>query len=391
TMCSNGAISDILQMPWMILRYTVKIRDYWIYLEMKMNGHFVGKLITRDNNNLDLIRLLASISVIIYHSFALNPQWGIIDPVKSLFGYITTGGLAVKVFFFISGLLVTNSLLSRKSILQFITSRSLRVFPGLAFVVTITAFIIGLIFTSLPISEYFKSNQPILYVLKNMLLETQYFLPGVFEKNSHGVNGSLWTIHYEVLAYITLGSLYLIGLGKARWLASLLCLIIIIEPFMPYKGMLFASSDNNAIYLLAPSFALGALLAINKNSYRTNVYLPFLLFIAQFIFNNEVISSLLMCISMCLLMLHISSLKMVIGLNLKHDISYGVYLWGFPIQQIISQNLSVPPIVNITASILLTIAVAFASWFLIEKPSLKLAKKISDKKLAWIFINSTHK
>lgn len=169
-------------MPWMILRDTVKIRDYWIYLEMKMNGHFVGKLITRDNNNLDLIRLFASISVIIYHSFALNPQWGIIDPVKSLFGYITTGGLVVKVFFFISGLLVTNSLLSRKSILQFITSRSLRVFPGLAFVVTITAFIIGPIFTSLPISEYFKSNQPILYALKNILLETQYFLPGVFGK-----------------------------------------------------------------------------------------------------------------------------------------------------------------------------------------------------------------
>ena len=85
-----------------------------------MNGKFVGDVITRDNNNLDLIRLCASISVIVYHSFALNPHWGIIDPVKSFFGYVTTGGLAVKIFFFISGLLVTNSLLTRKSIFQFL-------------------------------------------------------------------------------------------------------------------------------------------------------------------------------------------------------------------------------------------------------------------------------
>lgn len=356
-----------------------------------MNGNFVGEVIKRDNNNLDLIRLLASILVIVYHSFALNPQWGITDPVKNSFGYVTTGGLAVKVFFFISGLLVTNSLLSRKSIFQFITSRSLRVFPGLAFVVTITAFIIGPIFTTLPISEYLKSNQVVFYVLKNIILETQYFLPGVFEKNNHGVNGSLWTIHYEVLAYITLGSLYLIGLGKVRWLSSLLCLIIITEPLMPYKGLLFASSDNNAIYLLAPSFALGAFLAINKNNYKTNIYIPFILFISQFIFNSEVISSLLMCLSTCLFMLHISSMKTVIRLNLKHDISYGVYLWGFPVQQIISQNFTTPPIVNIATSVLFTITIAFASWFFVEKPSLKLAKKILDKKPTWLFINSTHK
>lgn len=358
---------------------------------MKMNGKFVGDVITRDNNNLDLIRLCASISVIVYHSFALNPHWGIIDPVKSFFGYVTTGGLAVKIFFFISGLLVTNSLLTRKSIFQFITSRALRVFPGLAFVVIITTFVIGPIFTTLPLSEYLKSNQTILYALKNMILEIQYFLPGVFEKNAYGVNGSLWTIHYEVLAYIILGTLYIIGLGRARWLSSLLCFIIIIEPFMPYKGMLFATSDNNAIYLLAPSFALGSLLAINKNNYKTNIYIPFLLFIVQFIFNSEVISSLLMCLSTCLFILHISSIRKVIRLNLKHDISYGVYLWGFPIQQIISQNLNTPPIINIAASILLTMAIAFISWLFIEKPSLKLAKKISDKKLAWISINSIHK
>ncbi|MEC6148378.1 MULTISPECIES: acyltransferase family protein [Klebsiella pneumoniae complex] len=375
----------------MILRKTVKIRDYLIELENKMKGRLVSQIITKGNNNLDFIRLLASLSVIVYHSFVLNPQWGIVDPVKNTFGYVTTGGLAVKIFFFISGLLVTNSLLTRKSIPQFIISRVLRVFPGLAFVVIITAFAIGPIFTNIPVIEYFKSNQPILYVLKNITLETQYFLPGVFERNKYGVNGSLWTIRYEVLAYITLVFLYLIGLGKKRWLSSLLCFIVIVEPFMPYKGILFASSDNNAIYLLAPCFALGSLLAINKNHYRTNAYIPALLFISQFAFESEAVSSLLMCLSVCLIILHISSIQTIIKIKINHDISYGVYLWGFPIQQIISQNFNVNFALNIITSIVIIVPIALCSWFFVEKPSLKLSKKISEMKPKCNLIKSIRK
>lgn len=70
----------------MILRKTVKIRDYLIELENKMKGRLVSQIITKGNNNLDFIRLLASLSVIVYHSFVLNPQWGIVDPVKTTFG-----------------------------------------------------------------------------------------------------------------------------------------------------------------------------------------------------------------------------------------------------------------------------------------------------------------
>ncbi len=57
----------------MILRKTVKIRDYLIELENKMKGRLVSQIITKGNNNLDFIRLLASLSVIVYHSFVLNP------------------------------------------------------------------------------------------------------------------------------------------------------------------------------------------------------------------------------------------------------------------------------------------------------------------------------
>ncbi|BEO24285.1 acyltransferase [Serratia marcescens] len=356
-----------------------------------MSKLLVGQILERKNNNFDLVRLLATLSVIVYHSLALNPQWGLVDPIKIFFGYITTGGLAVKIFFFLSGLLVTNSLLSRKSVLQFIVARSFRILPGLALVVTFTAFVIGPTFTTMPVSDYFKSGQLYEYVYRNILLDTQFYLPGVFEGNSYGVNGSLWTIHYEMLAYFTLGLLYLIKIVSLRWLSTLLCFIVIIEPITPFKGVLFASADNNAIYLLAPCFALGSLLAINKNSYRSNMYVPCFLFAAQFIFIDENTRSLLLCTSLCLICLHISSLKMIVGVRIRNDISYGVYLWGFPIQQAISQNLELNPASNIALSIMLSVSIAILSWFLVEKPAMNFARKISDKKPIIPSTKSIHK
>ncbi|AGO54757.1 hypothetical protein SOD_c17800 [Serratia plymuthica 4Rx13] len=356
-----------------------------------MNGISVGKIISRGNNNLDLIRLVAAVSVIIYHSFPLNPHWGLSDPIKYLFGYMTTGGLAVKVFFFISGLLVTNSLLSRKSIMNFIVSRFFRIFPGLSFVLIVTAFFIGPIFTALSTSEYFSSEVTFSYVLRNLLLDTQYFLPGLFDGSKYGVNGSLWTIHYEVLAYAALLGFYLIGIGKIRWVSSLVCFLIIIEPITPLKGVLFASSDNNAIYLLAPSFALGALLAINKDLYKSNITVPALIFTLQFFSKNEAISSLFMCSSVCLFLLHISSLDVVRRIKIDHDISYGVYLWGFPVQQIISQNFNFGFLTNVTLSIVLTMVIAFISWIFIEKPAMNFVKKISAQGSTQSPIKSIHK
>ncbi|WP_413503312.1 acyltransferase family protein [Serratia grimesii] len=356
-----------------------------------MSGISVGNIISRGNNNLDLIRLLAAISVIVYHSFPLNPQWGLTDPIKDTFSYMTTGGLAVKVFFFISGLLVTNSLLSRESTIHFVISRAFRIFPGLAFVLILTALVIGPIFTTMPFTDYFTSGQPLVYILKNLSLQTQYFLPGLFEGNKYGVNGSLWTIHYEVLAYVVLLGIYLLGIGKSQWLSSLVCICIIIEPITPLKGVLFASSDNNAIYLLAPCFALGSLLAINKDLYKSNITIPIVIFTSQFIFTNEAISSLLMCLSVCLALLHISSLEIVKKIRIRQDISYGVYLWGFPVQQVISQSFHFGFFANVLLSILLTMAIALVSWVAIEKPAINFAKLISIKGIHPSSVRNTHK
>lgn len=351
----------------------------------------IEKIISRNGNNLDLIRLVAALSVIFYHSFALNPQWNMTDPIKDTFGYVTTGGLAVKVFFFISGLLVTNSLLTRGSIYHFIASRFFRIFPGLFFVLFVSSVIIGPITTTLPLKSYLLSEETFSYIYKNIILDTQYFLPGVLSQNKYGVNGSLWTIHYEVLAYLFLLVTYMSGVCKSKTASSLACIIVILEPITPFKGIIFASSDNSAVYLLAPCFALGSLLAINKEKYKSNLYLPILMALPILIVSDEAMKSLFISISVCLFALHVSSLELVKKLKIKSDISYGVYLWGFPIQQIYSQFFSFDTLINITLSAVTTMLIAMISWFFVEKPSIELAKKIVNKKNAESIIKSTHR
>lgn len=356
-----------------------------------MQHKTIGEIISRNGNNLDIIRLFAAISVIVYHSLVLNPSWNLSDPIKGYFGYVTTGGLAVKVFFFISGLLVTNSILTRKSAYYFLVSRSLRVFPGLIFVVLITSLAIGPFLTSLPVREYFSSNELYNYILNNIILNTQYFLPDVLTGNKYGVNGSLWTIRYEVLAYITLLAIYLSGVGKYPLASSLICIAIMIEPITPFKGVLFAESENNAIYLLAPCFALGSLLAINKDSYKSNIAIPLFLFLIQFVIENEEVKSTLICFSVCLFSLHASSISLIKKLKINNDISYGVYLWGFPIQQIYSQNFNFGFLTNNTIAILTTAMFAYISWVMIEKPSMNIAKKLTTRPTLNLDIKSIHK
>ncbi|WP_320738516.1 acyltransferase family protein, partial [Enterobacter roggenkampii] len=145
-----------------------------------------SEILLRKNNNFDLLRIIAATAVIVYHSFAINPSWNITDPTKLLLTYVTTGGLAVKVFFFISGLLVTNSLIRNKSLLHFLISRAFRILPGLYFVILLPSLVIGPLLTKLSINEYFTSPLLIEYIFHNLIIDTRYFIPGVGFDNPYG-------------------------------------------------------------------------------------------------------------------------------------------------------------------------------------------------------------
>ncbi|WP_431651375.1 acyltransferase family protein [Enterobacter roggenkampii] len=160
----------------------------------------------------------------------------------------------------------------------------------------------------------------------------------------------------------------------------IICFVILFEPISPFKGWLFASSDNNAIYLLAPCFALGSLIAINQESYKPSAWHALALIILSLFFrDHEAFFALLICSAACLFSLRLSSYQWFVGLKVKNDISYGVYLWGFPLQQILSGYHGLGPVIGILAPIMLTYSVALLSWKYIEKPAMRLGKTLYIK------------
>jgi peptidoglycan/LPS O-acetylase OafA/YrhL len=161
------------------------------------------------DNNFNIIRIVAAFAVLVSHAFRLANLSS--EPFETGTG-ISLGTMAVDIFFITSGFLVTASLVTRVSTLEYLCARALRIFPALLVMVLLTAFGLGLYFTTVPISSYLSSSETYWYILKNSTLITgvYYFLPGVFEHNPFkgSVNGSLWSMVHEVRCYIILAILW---------------------------------------------------------------------------------------------------------------------------------------------------------------------------------------
>jgi peptidoglycan/LPS O-acetylase OafA/YrhL len=338
---------------------------------MKWNSSIlVNDLLRRENNNLDLFRIAAALLVIVGHSYILFPSVGEIDQIKNFTGFTYSGALAVKIFFFISGLVVTNSIIKSKSFIHFTVSRIFRIFPALIFICLLTAFVIGPFLTSLPLSNYFNTGQPLFYFKNNILLKTEYFIPDLFHANKYPnvVNGALWSLPEEVGCYLFLLAIFSIGILKNKWAASIVFGLLIIDLILPHRIFTYWKSDNPEIALLPACFAIGAILAINKDKLTTNFLQTIGLSLLTFILWGTRFTELVFCFTIFSLIINLSATEIVKRFKIKNDVSYGIYLWGFLVQQIV-QHFIVDQTVylKMVISVVIAVGIACISWFLIEK------------------------
>lgn len=147
---------------------------------------YLSFVLSKEKNNLNLVRLLAAMAVIYGHSFGLIPNPAGLDIIYHITG-VYAAEWGVKTFFFLSGLLVVNSILSDRNVYSYMIKRVMRIWPALIFVVIGTVFIIGPINTQLPLNEYF-SNTDLYFYIKSILTfdifgKNNIGLPGIFEHN----------------------------------------------------------------------------------------------------------------------------------------------------------------------------------------------------------------
>ena len=358
-----------------------------IKIKRDMTQMLIEEYLKKDNNNLDLVRLIAALLVIVGHSYALAPANGRADVLGSLFDVMYSGAIAVAIFFFVSGLLVTNSLLSKKSSIEFIISRFFRIYPALVVVTLISLLFLGPIVTEDNLTNYFNSNMTILYLFDNLKMNIGYYLPGVFIHNhfKDSINGSLWTIPFEIKFYFFLLAFFLLGLFKNKVIATAFGIFIIFSPF--YLPLFHTS--NGEVYYLPVMFAFGSLLALHKNKIFIDGSLFFGGVLLTYLFKSYSVESytfMLHC-TIGIGVLYISSLVYVKKIKIKYDISYGVYIYAWPVQQTL--NYIYPEkdyLFNCIIAILITIPLGFLSWILIEKKAIYYGKQLYIK----LNSNSSH-
>jgi peptidoglycan/LPS O-acetylase OafA/YrhL len=342
----------------------------------------VSFILKKKNNNLDFFRLILALMVIIGHSPILNGSsnfW--VDPITVFFNFTDSGSLAVKIFFFISGLVVTNSLIINKKPYQFLISRFFRIIPAYIIVLCSTVFVIGPLVTSLSMTDYFNSEQILIYIKNNILLNIMYELPGVFISNPYPrtVNGSIWTLSYEIGCYIVLFLVYLILRNKRKLLYNLIILTVIIEGFSPVKILFPWLINNSDINLLPASFAFGCFFAINADVIKIDIFSVIAMVLLYNIFSNSPYAGLIFILMSCIIVLYLSYNPFFKRFNPKYDISFGVYLWGFVIQQTLYHYTGHIYVgLHCLFSVIISMNLAFLTHFLIEKPFIRLGKYLGS-------------
>jgi len=345
-----------------------------------MSSTTVANLLKRDNNNFDLVRVLCASFVIFGHSYRVNPIPGQEGFVRAFTGFTYSSALAVKIFFFISGMLVTNSLLRRRSVSVFALSRFFRVFPALWLVVVVTAFVIGPIVSRLSLSEYFANGQVYKYVYGNMLMSTQHFLPGVFEKHpwGHYVNSSLWTLRVEIKCYLGLLCLYIFT-GPRKMFLNVVAGIIVADAIfhLGYIGI----SATTELSLLPFSFALGILMAVNKDVVKINWYIAGACILGTIaLWQVPHVNEIMLITTICALIILFSGASWVRKIKVTHDISYGVYLWGFLVQQLIYHIFGTQNIyLYIVECLLVSYICGYISFVTVEQHAINIGYRFTSR------------
>jgi peptidoglycan/LPS O-acetylase OafA/YrhL len=324
-------------------------------------------------NAFDLLRLAAALLVVVGHSWVLT---GHEDPLTFLSG-TNAGDLGVGVFFLLSGYLVAASWLADPSLKRFAARRALRIYPAYALVVLVLTFLLGPLVTTLATGQYLASGQTWRFLLGNLsIVHVQFDLPGVFAHNPYpnAVDGSLWTIRVEVLCYVGVAALGLLGFLRRRWIlatvAAVLMVVAAVVEISGYHGVLLPGLLDYQAAVPIAFFGVGMayreFVGANPPPWWT-LPVTALVWAALWVTPAAPVGAVLF----------VAALTYTIAFRAPtawqrptkgYDLSYGTYLLAFPVQQLLS---GLPSALNAALTAVIVLALAAVSWRLVEQPALR--------------------
>jgi peptidoglycan/LPS O-acetylase OafA/YrhL len=335
-------------------------------------------------NALNVFRLALAAEVMLFHSW---PSTGRMPPHVVLQLLFAVG---VDGFFAISGFLITGSWLRDPRLRDYLLARALRILPGLYVCLIITAFVfapINMAITGGSVAKLLQSSAPFEYVLKNATLVSvlQFDVGGTpYGVASPGIwNASLWSLIWEVLCYIAIAVIGIVGLANRRWLSPVILAVAVFgATFLPPLTFPGEWTIPQLAARSAIMFSAGALMyqwkdAIPARWSLVAVSVVIVVVAAALLPDYRVVAALPLAYAVIVSGSLIRSKRT----TLRTDLSYGFYIYAFPTQQLLASaglgNLN--PFVFFIVAFTAVVPLAALSWFCIEKPAMSLKSRLKKK------------
>ena len=336
-------------------------------------------------NNFKIIRLLAAFLVLTGHAYILT------GPPAPVLLFSATQRLGIIIFFTVGGYLITESWERDPHYIRYLIKRIFRIFPALIACIFLTVFVFGPVLSTRTIRQYF-SDRSVWDYLKNIFLYVTYTLPGVFNENpvSSVINGSLWSLPVEFFMYLLIPLLCTAGKKAGRAVPVLLTVFMcalssyrhIVRP--EWRLVIYGVDLGQALEVV-PYYLIGNVAASVKQKKLWNLQVAWLfLFFCQSLAISDAWGSVLSFAVVPYIVFSFAFVERPIGIRKKYrwtEISYGLYLYGFFVQQFIIERMlrrgiSLQANQVIALSLLVAGVMAWISANLIEKPAQKASKKL---------------
>lgn len=330
-------------------------------------------------NNYNFLRLLFAVAVIFSHSFELLGQP---DPLEHASASLSAGSIGVCGFFLLSGYLTAQSWSHEPSALAFLKKRALRLYPAFVLASALSVLVVGPLGASTP--HYFREWSAYKFVADLVGLR-QPRTPAVFAHSPvPSVNGSMWTITFELRCYLLLTVLGLCGLAKRRRAMLLLTLAVNLAAALgaPAHG----GDEGSSVLGVSGYMIWFASLYLSGTCFhhfrecipqRPTLALCALACGVAALFGPTGLLRIAMTTAGAYLLFYVGQMQSpwLAKLRTRDDLSYGLYLYGWPLTQLVALRLpSITPLAAFLSVMALCIPLALASWRWVEAPALRLKR-----------------
>ncbi|OAT31978.1 acyltransferase family protein [Buttiauxella brennerae ATCC 51605] len=326
-------------------------------------------------NCFDTARLFAALMVLYTHHFSLSGL-----PELYVLNFESLGGIAVIIFFSISGFLISKSAMASSDFIEFMSKRLRRLLPALLPCSIFMYVIIGGYVNFENIDNYLGWS--VIHNIVQTITLTSVLHDGITGEFIHGgINGSLWTLPLEFLCYLIAGCVLITNKNR-KYFICVFMLTIMASIWYKNNSLVIFSIPTWLFPLRGMAFFLGAVLAMNVdlwNNLKVKLFVMATLSLCMYSYQGSpveynIFGYLLLSFSTIAICLSFKD-PLVKG---RFDYSYGIYIYAFPVQQFVINVIGMKFYQGMAVSFLVTITLAAASWHFLEKRFLVKKEKAKE-------------